>query len=173
MQEIADEAGINKALLHYYFRTKENLFDAVFRSAFGEIFSKLFTTVESKIPLDEKITNLVGAYIGVLQKNSYIPGFILAEMNQNPQKIIEVFKSAPVPPARLFERMSKAVQDESLGKSDFRDVFINLLALCIFPIVARPMLQQIFEFTDKEYEQFIEKRKKEVPKFIMNAIRKK
>ena len=173
MQEIADEAGINKALLHYYFRTKENLFDAVFRSAFGEIFSKLFTTIESEVPLDEKITNLVGAYIGFLQKNSYIPGFILAEMNQNPQKIIEVFKSAPVPPARLFERMSKAVQDESLGKSDFRDVFINLLALCIFPIVARPMLQQIFEFSDKEYDQFIEKRKKEVPKFIMNAIRKK
>ena len=69
--------------------------------------------------------------------------------------------------------MSKAVQDETLEKSDFRDVFINLLALCIFPIVARPMLQQIFEFSDKEYEQFIEKRKKEVPKFIMNAIRKK
>jgi AcrR family transcriptional regulator len=173
MQEIADEAGINKALLHYYFRTKENLFDAVFRSAFGEIFSKLFTTVESEVPLDEKITNLVGAYIGFLQKNSYIPGFILAEMNQNPQKIIEVFKSAPVPPAMLFERMSKAVQDETLEKSDFRDVFINLLALCIFPIVARPMLQQIFEFSDKEYDQFIEKRKEEVPKFIMNAIRKK
>jgi TetR/AcrR family transcriptional regulator len=173
MQEIADEAGINKALLHYYFRTKENLFDAVFRSAFGEIFSKLFTTVESDSPLDEKITNLVGAYIGFLQKNSYIPGFILAEMNQNPQKIIEVFKSAPVPPAMLFERMSKAVRHETLGTSDFRDVFINLLALCIFPIVARPMLQQIFEFSDKEYDQFIEKRKKEVPKFIMNAIRKK
>jgi AcrR family transcriptional regulator len=173
MQEIADEAGINKALLHYYFRTKENLFDAVFRSAFGEIFAKLFTTVESEVPLDDKITNLVGAYIGFLQKNSYIPGFILAEMNQNPQKIIEVFKSAPVAPAMLFERMSKAVQDETLEKSDFRDVFINLLALCIFPIVARPMLQQIFEFSDKEYDQFIEKRKKEVPKFIMNAIRKK
>jgi TetR/AcrR family transcriptional regulator len=173
MQEIADEAGINKALLHYYFRTKENLFDAVFRSAFGEIFAKLFTTVESEVPLDEKISSLVRVYIGFLQKNSYIPGFILAEMNQNPGKIIEVFKSAPMQPAMLFERMSKAIQDESLEKSDVRDVFINLLALCIFPIVARPMLQNIFEFSDKEYEQFIEKRKEEVPKFIMNAIRKK
>ena len=173
MQEIADEAGINKSLLHYYFRTKENLFDAVFKAAFREIFTKLFTTVASKVPLEEKLKNLINEYIGFLQKNSYIPGFILAEMNQNPQKIIEVFKSAPVSPAMLFERMKESVRDEKLEKTDVRELFINILALCIFPIIARPMLQYIFDFSDEEFDQFIEKRKKELPGFIMNAIRKK
>jgi AcrR family transcriptional regulator len=173
MQEIADEAGINKALLHYYFRTKENLFDAVFKAAFGEIFSKLFSTVDSDIPLEEKLKNLINEYIGFLQKNSYIPGFILAELNQNPEKIIEVFKSAPVSPAMLFERMKESVRDEKLEKTDVRELFINILALCIFPIIARPMLQYIFDFSDEEFDQFIEKRKKELPVFIMNAIRKK
>ena len=173
MQEIADEAGINKALLHYYFRTKENLFDAVFNAAFHEIFTKLFSTVDADMPLEEKLKNLVNVYIGFLQKNSYIPGFILAELNQNPEKIIDIFKSAPVSPARLIERMRIAVQEEQPDKTDFRELFINLLSLCIFPIVARPMIQHIFEFSDKEYDQFIEKRKKELPVFIMNAIRKK
>ncbi|MGA2823473.1 MAG: helix-turn-helix domain-containing protein [Bacteroidales bacterium] len=173
MQEIADEAGINKALLHYYFRTKENLFDDVFKAAFREIFPKLFMTVDADVPLEEKLKNLINEYISFLQKNSYIPGFILAEMNQNPGKIIEVFKSTPVSPYMLFERMRKTVQDEKLEKTDFRELFINILALCIFPIVARPMLQHILKFSDKEYDLFIEKRKKELPVFIMNAIRKK
>jgi AcrR family transcriptional regulator len=173
MQEIADEAGINKALLHYYFRTKQNLFDAVFKAAFREIFTKIFTTVDADIPLEEKLTNLVNEYITFLQKNSYIPGFILAEMNQNPQKIIDIFKSALVSPSMLFERMRTAVQAEQLDKTDFRELFINLLSLCIFPIVARPMLQSILEFSNEEYDQFIEKRKKDLPVFIMNAITKK
>ena len=173
MQEIADEAGINKALLHYYFRTKENLFDSVFRAAFREIFTKLFTTVDANIPLEDKLKNLINEYISFLQENAYIPGFILAELNQNPEKIIEVFKSAQVSPLMLFERIKKSVSDEKLGKTDVREMFINILALCIFPIVARPMLQHILEFSDKEYDQFIEKRKKSLPLFIMNAIRKK
>ena len=66
-----------------------------------------------------------------------------------------------------------AVQAEQLDKTDFRELFINLLSLCIFPIVARPMLQHILGFSEKEYDQFIEKRKKDLPVFIMNAIAKK
>lgn len=173
MQEIADEAGINKALLHYYFRTKENLFDAVFKSALTEIFSKLFITMDANIPLEDKLTNLIKEYIGFLQKNSYIPGFIIAEINQNPQKIIEVFKSAPVSPFMLFERMRTSMRDEELENKDVRELLINILSLCIFPIIARPIIQHIFNFSDQQYDQFIEKRKKKLPELIMNTIRKK
>jgi AcrR family transcriptional regulator len=173
MQEIADEADINKALLHYYFRTKENLFNAVFKAAFGEIFAKLFMTIDSNEPLEKKLKNLINEYIGFLQENSYIPGFILAEMNQNPQKILEIFKSAPVPPSMLFERMKESIQDEKLVNTDVRELFINILALCIFPFAAKPMLQYVFEFSDIQYDQFIEKRKKELPILIMNTIKKK
>ena len=173
MQEIADEAGINKALLHYYFRSKENLFDAVFKAAFQEIFAKLFMTVDANIPLEKKLKDLINEYIGFLQKNSYIPGFIIAEINQNPAKIIDVFKSAPVPPSMLFEKLKKSMLDEKLEKTDVSELFINILALCIFPVIARPMLQHIFDFSDEQYDHFIEKRKKTLPRFIMNTIRKK
>ncbi len=173
MQEIADEAGINKALLHYYFRTKENLFDAVFEAAFREIFAKLFMTVDADIPLEKKLKNLISEYIGFLQKNSYIPGFILAEMNQNPEKIINIFKSSPVSPSMLLERMKRSMYDGKLEEKDVRELFINILSLCIFPVVARPMLQNIFDFSDEQYDQFIERRKKTLPELIMNTIKKK
>jgi len=173
MQEIADEAGINKALLHYYFRTKENLFNSVFQAAFREIFSRLILTVGSDDSLEDKLRKMIEEYIGFLQKNSYIPGFILAEMNQNPEKIVEVFNSVPVQPSRLFERIKDSLQDAKLDSIDPRDLFINILALCIFPIAAKPIMKALFNFTEEEYSEFIEKRKNELPDFIMNAIRKK
>jgi AcrR family transcriptional regulator len=173
MQEIADEAGINKALLHYYFRTKENLFNAVFQAAFRDIFSRLFLTVGSDDPLDEKLSNMIREYIGFLQKNSFIPGFILSEINQNPDKIIEVFHSVPIQPVQLYEKIRDSLRDAGVENVDPRDLFINVLSMCIFPVVAKPLLKVIFNFSEEEYDEFIEKRKTELPAFIMNAITKK
>ncbi|MCX6245003.1 MAG: TetR/AcrR family transcriptional regulator [Bacteroidetes bacterium] len=173
MQEIADEAGINKALLHYYFRTKENLFNAVFQDAFKDIFSRLFLTVGSDDPLEEKLGKMINEYIGFLQKNSFIPGFILSEINQNPDKIIDVFHSVPVQPLFLYEKLRDSMRDARIENVDPRDLFINVLSMCIFPVVAKPLLKVIFNFSEKEYDEFIEKRKKELPEFIMNAITKK
>jgi AcrR family transcriptional regulator len=173
MQEIADEAGINKALLHYYFRTKENLFNAVFQAAFRDIFSRLFLTVGSDDPLDEKLSNMIREYIGFLQKNSFIPGVILSEINQNPDKIIEVFHSVPIQPVQLYEKIRDSLRDAGVENVDPRDLFINVLSMCIFPVVAKPLLKVIFNFSEEEYDEFIEKRKTELPGFIMNAITKK
>ena len=173
MQEIADEAGINKALLHYYFRTKENLFNAVFQAAFRDIFSRLFLTVGSDDPLDEKLSNMIREYIGFLQKNSFIPGFILSEINQNPDKIIEVFHSVPIQPVQLYEKIRDSLRDAGVENVDPQDLFINVLSMCIFPVVAKPLLKVIFNFSEEEYDEFIEKRKTELPGFIMNAITKK
>jgi len=69
--------------------------------------------------------------------------------------------------------MKDSIYDGKLEKEDVRELFINILALCIFPVVARPMLQNIFDFSDEQYDQFIERRKKTLPHLIMNTIRKK
>jgi TetR/AcrR family transcriptional regulator len=173
MQEIADEAGINKALLHYYFRSKVNLFDAVFQSTFKDLLSKLFITAGSDAPLEQKLSDIICEYIGFLQKNSHIPAFIIEEVNHNPDRILAMFKSAPVAPAQLIQQMRTSVSDPELNASDFREMFINIVSLCVFPVVARPIIQQLFALSDKEYNQFIENRKKTLPRFIMNAIRNK
>jgi len=172
MQEIADEAGINKALLHYYFRTKENLFDSVFRDAFQGLFTRLFTVIGSELPLEEKIRQVIDNYISLLQQNSYIPWFILNTLHQNPEKIAEIMNSSKISPADIFQKLKTSIADEHLDDLDYRQLIINIISLSVFPLVGKPLIKIIFTQNDKEFEQFIETRKKELPDFIMNAIRK-
>ena len=171
MQEIADEAGINKALLHYYFRSKENLFDAVFKDAFHELFKKIFSVVGSTIPFEEKIRYIFSDYIGFMQKNPHIPSFILNEINHNPERITDLLKGLPTPPSEILIRVKKSLEDEGYKGIDHRQFVINIISLSIFPIIAKPLLKSILNLTDDEYSEFIETRKKELPDFIFKAIR--
>jgi len=173
MQEIADKAGINKALIHYYFRSKENLFNSVFREALQEISARLFTIAGKDVSFEEKIRLIFHDYIGFFQENSYIPGFILAEMRQNPERLAEVFKAANISPSALYEKMKDSIRDELVEEIDYKNLIINILSLCVFPFAAKPLLQIIFNFSEEGYGEFIEKRKEELPGFFMNAIRKK
>jgi AcrR family transcriptional regulator len=170
MQEIADEAGINKSLLHYYYRSKENLFDAVFKDAFNELFKKIFTVVGSTIPFEEKIRYILNDYIGFMQKNPYIPSFILNEINHNPARIADLMKNLPTPPAEILTRVKKSLEDEGLKGIDHRQFIINIISLSIFPIIAKPLLKSILNLTEEEFNEFIETRKKELPDFIFKAI---
>ena len=170
MQEIADEAGINKSLLHYYYRSKENLFDAVFKDAFNELFKKIFSIVGSTIPFEEKIRYILNDYIGFMQKNPYIPSFILNEINHNPARIADLMKNLPTPPAEILKRVKKSLEDEGLKGMDHRQFIINIVSLSIFPIIAKPLLKSILNLTEEEYNDFMEIRKKELPDFIFKAI---
>jgi TetR/AcrR family transcriptional regulator len=171
MQEIANEAGINKALLHYYYRSKENLFDAVFKDAFNELFKKIFTVVGSDIPFEEKIRYIFSDYIGFMQKNPYIPSFILNEIHHNPARITDLLKNLPTPPAEILTRVKKSLEDEGIKSVDHRQLVINIVALSIFPIIAKPLMKSILNLSEEEYNEFIETRKKELPDFIFKAIR--
>jgi TetR/AcrR family transcriptional regulator len=170
MLEIADEAGINKALLHYYYRSKENLFDAVFKDAFNELFKKIFTVVGSNITFEEKIRYIFNDYIGFMQKNPYIPSFILNEINHNPSRITDLLKGLPTPPSEILNKVKKSMEEEGLKDIDHRQFVINIISLSIFPIIAKPLLKSILNLTDDEYNEFIETRKKELPDFIFTAI---
>ena len=92
MQEIADRAEINKALLHYYFRSKEKLFIAVFSLIAKKMFKKIFKSfVDPNKSLEEKIHHFYKEHITLLQKNPSLPAFIINEINKNPKLIKEIF----------------------------------------------------------------------------------
>lgn len=171
MQEIADEAGINKALLHYYYRSKENLFDAVFKEAFNELFKKIFTVVGSSIPFEEKIRNVFSDYIGFMQEKPYIPYFILNEIHHNPSRITDLLKELPTSPAEIFNSVKKSLEAEGLNFIDHRQFIINIISLSVFPVIAGPLIKSILNLTDKEFNEFIETRKNELPDFMFKAIR--
>lgn len=172
MQEIADEAGINKALLHYYFRSKDKLFDAVFQDAAKSFFSKIRELINVDKPLFEKIEYFVEQYLELLMKNTYIPVFIISEVHQNPERIQNVFLGSGVNPGLVFaNEVNAAAAAGIIHPIDSKQLIINIVGLCVFPIAARPIIKTILNQSDDEFLNFIEVRKKELANFIINAIK--
>jgi len=171
MQQIATVAGINKALLHYYFRSKDRLFEAVFMEAFAKMVPNLFKIFTADIPFTEKIRALVNAYMSALQEYPQIPQFILHELHRNPGRIIDLMHSTGLEPEMVMNLIRMELKKGNLVELEPKQFMVNLLALCIFPFAARPMIQGfIFKNDAKAYEDFLEKRKTEVADFIINAI---
>jgi AcrR family transcriptional regulator len=171
MQMISNVAGINKALLHYYFRSKDRLFEAVFFEAFSKMVPNLFKIFTADIPFNEKIRALVNTYIAALQEYPQIPQFILHELHRNPGRIIELMHSTGIDPEMVMNIIRQELKKGNHVEIEPQQLMVNLLALCIFPFAARPMIQGfIFKNDTKAYEEFLEKRKTEVADFIINAI---
>ena len=177
MQEIADKAGINKALLHYYYRTKEKLFEKVFNIAFAIFIPKMQKIMISEKPVLEKIEFFIESYMDLLIKHPYIPGFIINELNRNPQILLDIFeKNIHIKENKLFEKFDEQIQSEVqkgiIKPIDTRNLMTNVIALCVFPIVARPIIQGImFENDKKQYDTFLKQRKEFVKEFIINSIK--
>ncbi len=174
MQNIANEAKINKALLHYYFRSKEKLFDAVFKYAFFKFVPKVEQVLNSNKSLFEKIELIADQYITALMKNQFIPMFVLHEINRNPNRLYDLMQQVGLNPAILVEQIKKEIEKGNIINISPVQLVINLLALCVFPVAGRPLLQRVFFGNNrKQYRQFLESRKKEVPQFVINSIKTK
>lgn len=171
MQEIANEAGINKALLHYYFRTKEKLFEAIFKSVFQQILPNLMEMVYSEVPFEEKLDEFVDKYITILMKNPFVPTFILKEMNRDPDFLASILKNNGLQPQKIFDMFEKEMEAGKIRKMDPRDLLVNVLGLCIFPVAAKPLLTiMLFDGDKKAYNKFLENRKNTIKDFILNSI---
>lgn len=178
MQDISDRAGINKALLHYYFRTKEKLFASIFELVMKQAIPSMVKFMESDISLYEKIEFFVENYISLIQKNPYIPFFVLTEINRNPDNIATIFKKIFDKKDNPFKKFSKLVNDEAekgnIKPIEPEQLIVNMISMCLFPFIARPIIQTIlFEGDKARYNDFIESRKKEVYKFIIHSIEKR
>jgi len=171
MQKISDEAGINKALLHYYFRSKDRLFEAVFVEAFSRMIPNLMKIFASEAEFPDKIRGFVATYISALQQYPQIPLFILHELHRNPGRIIELIHSTGMNPGFVIQIIRQEVRNGNIIDIDPMQLMVNMLAMCIFPFAARPMIQGfIFNNDTKTFEIFLEKRKTEVADFIIKAI---
>ena len=172
MQEIADEAGINKALLHYYFRNKQRLFEAVFMEAFGKFLPQFRMIIESEKSFLEVLPFFIENYINVILENPYLPGFILHELSHNPENLAGLFEQKVNNIHLLLAKITEEMQRGTIRELDPRQVIVNVLGLCVFPFVARPIIQKvIFEGDEVAYQDFLTARKTEVYQFIYNSIK--
>jgi TetR/AcrR family transcriptional regulator len=171
MQEIADEAGINKALLHYYFRSKQKLFEAIFSMVFNQIFPDIRNLLFSEEPFEDKIADFIEKYIDLLLKHPFLPSFILKEINRDPEFLASVIKKQGINPADIVTVIEKEMNKGKIRKMDPRELMVNILCLSIFPFAARPLMQIVFFNNDqKAYKKFLIQRKDTVKEFLLNSI---
>lgn len=171
MQDIADTAGINKALLHYYFRNKENLFNAVFTEALSTMVGTVSSIFMNPGSLEEKLEQFYEYHITFLQQNSYLPWFIINGLYEKPDQIRQLMTRNNFEPGKVLGRIVENLKEDGIDVEDPLQIFANILSLSIFPVVARPMLSHFFNLSDKGMEQFYEVRKKTLPRFVINGMK--
>jgi AcrR family transcriptional regulator len=173
MQEIADEAGINKALLHYYYRSKQMLFEAVFFQAFSLIAPKLGAVLNSEIALFDKIKHFTKGYISFAMAHPYLPKFIVQELNQNPDFAEKLIQHNSFPNIDIFKnQIETAVKNGKISAISPEQLFINIMSLTVFPFIGAPLLKGFTKLNEADYKVLIEERKTMVADFIINAIKK-
>lgn len=174
MQEIADEAGINKSLLHYYYRSKDKLFGAVFKLALSQFAPKLLKIVKSDKSIFEIIESFVDTYIDIASKNPFIPMFIINEFSKrDPSFVTKTMKNSGINIDYFKDAVEKGISEGLIIPVDYRKLIINTISLCIFPFVGRPLLEVIVFKDDKSaYNDYLSNRKKEVCELIINSIKK-
>ncbi|MEK7400868.1 MAG: TetR/AcrR family transcriptional regulator [Gemmatimonadota bacterium] len=180
MQEIAAEAGVNQALLHYYYRSKERLSAAVFQQVASRLFPAVVRILGSDMPLDEKIDSLIATYIDNLMLNPFLPGYLLSELHHQPERVAQflaaVSGAAPgealVPAlAVLGRQINERVEAGTMRPIAPQQFAVNLISLCIFPFAARPMLSIVMGMDDAAFVRFMEQRRWELPSFFRSALR--
>ena len=171
MQEIADEAGINKSMLHYYFRNKSTLFQEVFKQGVRKIMPGLMAILAGEKPLRAKVEEVVNFYHDVYVENPHLPAFVVYEMNQNPDRFREFMHVQQVQlPEEFIEQIDEAVAVGKIRRIAPDQFLINIISMCMMPMIGRNMVQTIFHLSDEDYQEFLEERRKLIPDIIFNGV---
>lgn len=180
MKDIALEAGVNQALLHYYFRSKDQLAQAVFRDVAGHVAPSIVAVFGSDSSIEQKVEQFVHLYIDTLRQSPFMPGYIVAELHFNPERLTAL--AARIAGEHLGSAMKSflprlaAQLDEQAKIGAMRPIavdqfLVNMVSLCVFPFAARPVLRLVFGQDDAAFSRFLDERRKELPDFILNALR--
>jgi len=174
MQDIADHAGINKSLLHYYYRTKEHLFNAVFEMIAGQMFKKFAPVFDENLSLEEKIKFFFREHITFLQKNPRLPSFILNELHRYPERIKKLIQSIDI--NKIWTTLEAQHKDElvkyNITRETIPQLMTSIAAMSVFPFVAKPVIASIMEKMGYDFDDYIEERKEYAADFVIKAIKK-
>jgi AcrR family transcriptional regulator len=174
MQDIASHAGINKALLHYYFRTKDQLFNAVFEMIARKILKKFAPVFDENLSLEAKIRFFFKEHITFLQENPKLPGFILNEINRNPNRIKKLLKNIDFEKfwQELYKQHKNELENYNITEASMPQLMISIAAISVFPFAARGIIEGILDKLGIDFNKYIEERKEYAAEFVINAIKK-
>jgi AcrR family transcriptional regulator len=173
---IAQKVGCNQALIHYYFRTKENLFQQIFVRKFEATITHLLEPLTSELPFNEKITNCINIYFDLLQNNRQLPSCIIHELAFNPQRrefIRNRFIKSPIR-QNVYYRFSETIKNE-IRQGNIRpiepfDLIFNITSLCLFTFITLPIYADLLECTPDQVNDYINHRRQEIITQIITSL---
>lgn len=167
-RDIAEEAGINLALLNYYFRSKEKLFDMIMMESLQGFFQSMmmvFNNEESS--LEEKVELFVGNYMDFLIKQPDIPLFVLSELRTNPGSLISKMDVKNFLMKSYFiKQLQEQVKKGKLAPVHPMHFLMNMVGLVVFPFIGSPILKNLGGLKNEEFEELMMQRKKLIPQWI-------
>ncbi|XVJ66101.1 MAG: TetR/AcrR family transcriptional regulator [Lacibacter sp.] len=173
MQDIANEAGINKALLHYYFTSKDMLFEQIFSNTSKTFIPHVNELLQSDIPLFEKIEHICADYISMVMRNPFMPLFLINEVNKQSSDFLKRMWGKQKPDlSKFIEQVQQEVKKGTIKSIHPAHLYMNIMSMCVFPFLGKPMMQFMTKLTDKEFNQLMEERKKLVSQLIIDSIKK-
>ena len=174
--EIADEAGVNHALLHYYYRTKENLFNKIFEQKALQLFESFSITIDNDSSFFDKIKDAIEKHFEILMKTPNLPLFIFREIVSDKERKAFIMNYLFPIGKELLKKLKIVIRHE-VKKGTIRrvkaiDLLLNIVSLNVFSIIAA---QMFFDFNAEEDREkigiFLEERKKKNAELIINSLK--
>lgn len=175
-QRIADAAGINKAMLHYYFRTKDRLYDAAFEFVFRRLLSSFGRSIEEAASFPDMLERFINGYIAFVRKNPVVVRFLVSEnvaggqvMGRHLRRLLE--SSEPTLPQILVRSFERAIERGEIRPVDPWQTIVSVLSICIFPMVIQPTLAAAIAPSDELLDDFWNERRRHVFDLVYNGLR--
>jgi TetR/AcrR family transcriptional regulator len=168
-QEIADEAGVNRALIHYYFRSRDHMIDTLLDETLLEKKDRMRSILSADLPFREKIALYIDVVTDFSLMYPYLENFIISETARNPDKIREFCSKEKVKSADLIhEQLDAEIRKKKIQPISPQHFMVNLSAMCHYPVLAKSVLQTIHGMTDSAYRKFLIERKQIIFATIFN-----
>jgi AcrR family transcriptional regulator len=173
-EEIAEEAGINRALLHYYYRDKRTMFNLIFEARFKEFFQGVFSIIMSEDDLLNKIRRLIDHEITTLLTHPDLARFVITEIALQPEKLIQYGQKMQINPRAFIEAFEVQVQDAvesgAIKPISGRQLLMNTMSLCVYPFIAKPIIKTMMQMDENSFMGMMEERKQGVFQFIRSSL---
>ena len=173
--DIAKEVGCNQALVHYYFRTKEKLFETFFEGKAKLFISAFLLARNERNSFEEKLKCKIEAHFEILRANPRLPFLLFNEISTNPIRV-EAFKvKFGEMPKAVIESIRNELQQE-ITKGNIRqvnptDLLLSIISLNAIMFIASPIIKIVTGASDKDYEKMVERRKGENVRIILQSLK--
>lgn len=170
-RDIAEHASSNIALVNYYFRSKEKLFQEIFRECFADTFAPIARILNDDLPLEAKIYKFVDQMIELLKSDPMLPMFVFSEMRGENSKIGSLMAEMHPKENRFLLQLEEEAAKGNIRKTNFDQIELSLMSMVIFPFISMNMIKMKQNLTTEEFYRFMDERKKAIPEMILTYLR--